>query len=191
MVTRRLAELRRWQLYGCGLLLKCVSLFPKQRWWWWGKGLHVRVTDWVWTELLHTLCIKPRLKLHLGGKREQANAQESSWHRKKEWATVCVCVCVWHCTHTFHLFHLVNFLFYPLSCSISVFLGFFGDSILFYGNSYCSTNSVMCIYCSICEIGGTGRQAHYYSITGAGRFHSRGLSQAQTEALPSVRQFAI
>lgn len=58
----------RSQLYDCCELLKCVSLFPKQRWWWWGKGLHVRVSDWLWTELLHTLCINPGLKLHLGWK---------------------------------------------------------------------------------------------------------------------------
>lgn len=44
----------------------------------------------------------------------------------------------------------------------------------------------MCIYCSICEIGGTGRQAYYYSITGAGHFHNRGLSMSQTETLRHI-----
>ena len=44
----------------------------------------------------------------------------------------------------------------------------------------------MCIYCSICEIGGTGRQAYYYSITGAGHFHNRGLSVSQTETLRHI-----
>lgn len=48
---------------------------------------------------------------------------------------------------------------------------FWGTTVL-YRHSYCSTNSVMCIYCSICEIGGTSWQAYYYSITEAGRFHS-------------------
>lgn len=56
---------------------------------------------------------------------------------------------------------------YPTLCS----LFFWGTNIL-YRHSYCSTDSVMCIYCSICEIGGTGRQAYYYSITGAGHFHN-------------------
>lgn len=82
----------------------------------------------------------------------------------------CVCVCVLLRTHTFHLFHLLRFLF-TFCLAPSLYSCFFLDSILFYGNSYCPTDSVMCIYCSICEIGGTGRQAHYYSITGAGRFH--------------------
>ncbi len=44
----------------------------------------------------------------------------------------------------------------------------------------------MCIYCSICEIGGTGRQAYYYSITGAGHFHNRELSMSQTETLRHI-----
>lgn len=100
--------------------------------------------------------------------------------------SMCVCVCV--TAHT--LFHLLNFFLPSVLLHLCILL-VFSDSILFYGNSYCSTDSVMCIYCSICEIGGTDQQAHYYSITGAGRFHSRAPSQAQTEALRHVRQIAI
>lgn len=59
--------------------------------------------------------------------------------------------------------------FAPLPTLCSLF--FWGTNIL-YRHSYCSTDSVMCIYCSICEIGGIGRQAYYYSITGAGHFHN-------------------
>lgn len=55
----------------------------------------------------------------------------------------------------------------PLSPASS----FSGTTVL-YRHSYCFTDSVMCIYCSICEIGGTSRQAYYYSITESGRFHS-------------------
>lgn len=70
-------------------------------------------------------------------------------------------MCVWggggsHCTHSSSL-SFVTF-FYSLSLFISVFYLFFLDSIPSYGNSYCSTDSVMCIYCSICKIGGTGRK---------------------------------
>lgn len=43
---------------------------------------------------------------------------------------------------------------------------------LFYGHSYCSADSVMSVYGSICEIGGARRQGRRCSITGAGHFHS-------------------
>lgn len=47
-------------------------------------------------------------QITLRWKTEHANAQESSWHRNKEWATVYVCVCLCHCTHTLSF---VKFLF--------------------------------------------------------------------------------
>lgn len=77
---------------------------------------------------------------------------------------------------TFDLFSAVRFYFdlsslCPFAFPRSAAPSFWGSTVL-YGHSYCSTDSLMCIYCSICEIGGRGRQAYYYSITEAGRFHS-------------------
>lgn len=175
------------QPYDCCALLKCVSLFPKQRWWWRGKGLHVRLSDWVWTELLHTLCINPGLKLHLGWKRSTQMPRRACGTEIKSGPPS---LRVWlpytyvH-THTFHLF--VKFSFHPLSCFILLRSPCFWDIVLLYGHSYCSTVSVMCIYCSICEIGGTGWQAYYYSITGAGHFHERWAITVPDRAVASCQ----
>ena len=116
----------RLQLYDCCVLLKCVSLFPKQRWWWWGKGLHVRVSDWVWTELLHTLCINPGLKLHLGWKRSTQMPRRACGTEMKSGPpslslSLSLSLFLTH-THTFHLFPLSNFPSAPSSSPLPVFL---------------------------------------------------------------------
>lgn len=108
----------RSQLYDCCVLLKCVSLFPKQRWWWWGKGLHVRVSDWVWTELLHTLCINPGLKLHLGWKRSTQMPRRACGTEMKSGPpslslSLSSLFPLQTHTHTFHLFPLSKFLLTP------------------------------------------------------------------------------
>ena len=181
---RHLIKMRpHLQLYDCCVLLKCVSLFPEQRSWWWGKGLHVRVSDWVWTELLHTLCINPGLKLHLGWKRSTQMPRRACGTEMKSGPpshslTLSVSPPPPTHTHTLTLFifFLCQIFFWPPLPLASYpphthLLVFWGTTIL-YSHSYCSTDSVKCIYCSICEIGGTGRQAYYCSITRAGHFHN-------------------
>lgn len=133
---------------------------------------------------------QPRAQITLRLKTEHANAQESLWHRNEEWATISLFLSLSFSdththtlTHTFHLSFFCQILSWPPSLHSSPC--FWGSTIL-YGLSYCSSDSVMCIYCSICEIGGTGRQAYYYSITGARRFHNRGLSMSQTETLRHI-----
>lgn len=120
---------------------------------------------------------QPRPQITLTLKTEHANAQESLWHRNEEWATIFLPLHHSH-MHTFHPFCQI-LLWPPMSCLPSprsphalLLVCFFWGTNILYRHSYCSTDSVMCIYCSICEIGGIGRQAYYYSITGAGHFHN-------------------
>lgn len=57
---------------------------------------------------------QPRAQITLRLKTEHANAQESLWHRNKEWATISLSLfssSTHTHTHTFHLFPLSNFLF--------------------------------------------------------------------------------
>lgn len=129
---------------------------------------------------------QPRAQITLRLKTEHANAQESLWHRNEEWATISLSVSL---THTYTHFSSLSFVkssFDPPPPSSQHCPPCFWGTTILYGHSYCSTDSVMCIYCSICEIGGTGRQAYYYSITRAGHFHNHGLSMSQTETLRHI-----
>lgn len=132
---------------------------------------------------------QPRAQITLRLKTEHVNAQESLWHRNEEWATIFLSLpspCFLS-PRTLFISFLCQIFFWPLPTLASPRSPpcFWGATVL-YGHSYCSTDSVMCIYCSICEIGGTGRQAYYYSITGAGHFHNHGLSMSQTETLRHI-----
>lgn len=133
-----------------------------------------------------------RAQITLRLKTEHANAQESLWHRNKEWATIFPSPSLSPTlAHTlFITFLLSNFLFSPprpriLPRPLLRRPCFWGTTLL-YGHSYCSSDSVMCIYCSICEIGGSRRQACYYSITEAGHFHNRGLSSPPDRNVTSL-----
>lgn len=139
-----------------------------------------------------------RAQITLRLKTEHANAQESLWHRNKEWAPIflspSLSLVFFSHTHRYPFF----FISYPCQMlpsllhdpSPTLCSRCFWRTTTLYKHSYCSIDSVTCIYCSICEIGGTCQQAGYYSITWVGHFHNRGAVIVPDRSITS-RQFQV